>query len=125
VPAFDIPVNLPHAATLARRLRTRLAAKLEGLSDIEALRDLADELLDALVEYEGGQDPAEPEELEAVERAAEVARRLVDEIERLGAGDDRIGQTVRNVFECLGLGAEGADISLRAGESPTSLMRPL
>ena len=37
---------------------------------------------------------------------------------------DRLGQLVRNYFECLELGAEGAEISLRAGEDPRSLQRP-
>jgi hypothetical protein len=49
----------------------------------------------------------------------------VDAIEALGVGEDRLGQNVRNLFECLGLGQEGAEISLRAGEDPRSLMRPV
>ena len=48
----------------------------------------------------------------------------MDEIEKAGAGADRLGQQVRNLFECLELGEEGAAISLRAGENPRSLLRP-
>jgi hypothetical protein len=55
---------------------------------------------------------------------ADLARALVDQIERAGAGSDRLGQHVRNFFECLSLGEEGAAISLRAGEDPNSIQRP-
>jgi hypothetical protein len=44
--------------------------------------------------------------------------------ERDGIADDRLGQAVRNLFECLELGEEGAEISLRAGENPDSALRP-
>jgi hypothetical protein len=40
-------------------------------------------------------------------------------------GHDRLGQCVRNFFECLELGREGAAISLRAGENPRSMQRPM
>ncbi len=49
---------------------------------------------------------------------------LVDELEARGWKDDRLGQTVRNLFECLERGAEGAALSLRAGEDPRSPLRP-
>ena len=58
------------------------------------------------------------------EMAAASGRKLVEEIERMGIGEDRLGQAVRNLFECLGFAEEGAAISLRAGEDPNSLMRP-
>jgi hypothetical protein len=53
-----------------------------------------------------------------------LARKMVDAFERDGIADDRLGQAVRNLFECLELGAEGAEISLRAGENPDSALRP-
>ncbi len=56
--------------------------------------------------------------------AAALARLVVDDIEKSGVGYDRLGQAVRNLFECLALGEEGASQSLRAGENPGSLMRP-
>ena len=58
------------------------------------------------------------------DQAAVLGRKLVDQIEREKAGHDRLGQCVRNLFECLELGQEGAVISLRAGEDPKSFQRP-
>ena len=51
--------------------------------------------------------------------------RWLADIERLHIGDDRLGQAVRNFFECLGLGVEGARLSLLAGENPDSALRPV
>jgi len=59
------------------------------------------------------------------DQAAMLGRRIVEQIERGGFGHDRLGQCVRNLFECLELGREGAEISLRAGENPGSLQRPV
>jgi hypothetical protein len=59
------------------------------------------------------------------DRAAGLARKLVDHIEQGGLGNDRLGQCVRNLFECLELGLEGVSISLRAGENPKSFQRPV
>ena len=53
-----------------------------------------------------------------------LGRLLVDHIERDQLGHDRLGQGIRNLFECLELGREGAVISLRAGEDPRSFQRP-
>ena len=57
--------------------------------------------------------------------AAALGRLIVDDIEKSGVGYDRLGQAVRNLFECLAMGEEGARISLRAGEDPRSTMRPV
>jgi hypothetical protein len=59
------------------------------------------------------------------DRVAALGRELFDAIEAARLGGDRLGQCVRNFFECLELGLEGADISLRAGEDPRSLQRPM
>jgi hypothetical protein len=59
-----------------------------------------------------------------IEEALRLGRAIVDEVERAKAGHDRLGQAVRNLFECLERGEEGAAISLRAGENPGSLLRP-
>lgn len=53
-----------------------------------------------------------------------MGRVLVSEIAAAGVGGDRIGQCVRNLFECLERGEEGARLSLLAGEDPCSLLRP-
>ena len=123
---FQVPVNLPHAATISKRLATRLAA--HGLDDNpegDALRDAVEELRERLGAYEEGPEPPDDEAAREVAEVAAIARRIVDEIERLELGEDRLGQAVRNLFECLGLGEEGAEISLRAGENPNSLLRPV
>ncbi len=120
---FDIPLDLPHASRIADRIQTLLEKHTEEL-EIEApeLMDLSDQLSAFLFrhsEEEGG--PA----LASRDEAAAMGRQLVDEIERAEIRGDRLGQLVRNLFECLELGREGAEISLRAGENPGSLQRPL
>jgi len=68
--------------------------------------------------------PAEAAE-QVRQSAAALGRRVVDDIEQAaGLGYDRMGQAVRNLFECLSMGEEGARLSLRAGENPNSTMRP-
>ena len=69
-------------------------------------------------------NPPAPEAAVLRERSAELGRTLVDCIERDGLGQDRLGQCVRNFFECLEMGREGTLISLRAGENPRSIQRP-
>src|SRR5262249_49998894 len=125
---YKVPVNLPHAATIVRRIEHRLSGSAASLDDDERsdeLWRLAQMLSNQLGRYEGGQDPGESEAAAVIEGAASTGRLLVDEIEKLEIGEDRLGQLIRNLFECLGLGEEGAEISLRAGENPNSLMRPL
>ncbi len=80
-------------------------------------------LLEPCVELD--ENPARALALQLRERAAVLGRTLVDQIESGGLGFDRLGQCVRNLFECLELGREGAAISLRAGEDPRSLQRPV
>ena len=58
------------------------------------------------------------------DEAAAIGRELVDAVVASQLTSDRLGQLVRNLFECLELGAEGAQISLAAGENPDSLQRP-
>ncbi len=113
---FRVPLNLPHAATVSVRIRHHRKGAAE-----ESTRLLV-HLLDPYREME---DNPEPGVAKAVaEEAAALARRVVDELEAAKVGHDRLGQAVRNFFECLGLGEEGAAISLRAGENPNSALRP-
>ena len=86
---------------------------------------LIEMLQDKIGKYEGANDPSDDETREVVEESAVIARQIVDEIEQLQVGEDRLGQLIRNLFECMGLGKEGAEISLRAGENPGSLLRPM
>jgi len=122
---YNVPVNLPHAATLANRIELRLAAmQVFEHPDSEPLILLIENLQGTIGRYEGANDPSDTETQEVVEKAATIARSIVDQIEQMQAGEDRLGQLIRNLFECLGLGKEGAEISLRAGEDPNSLLRP-
>lgn len=112
----DIPLNLPHAATISNRIVYHLR-RMEGpLPRALELRRLLDPYLD--------QDDNPPEGVAIAAKAAEIGRALVDDIEAAECGDDRLGQCVRNLFECLELGEEGAQLSLRAGENPNSALRP-
>jgi hypothetical protein len=124
---YNVSLDLPHAGTIASRivrfLDTRSGA--EGEDDAELLR-LAEEIHDALVACSmSGENPPASEAIELRDRVAALARALVDRIEAVGVAHDRLGQHVRNLFECLELGEEGAEISLRAGEDPNSIQRPV
>lgn len=126
VPHFRIPLNLPHAGRVARRIVLLLptAARTPGPAADEARR-LAKELEDYLAPcYDLGENPTGPTAAVIQARAAELGRGLVTAIEKGALGSDRIGQCVRNLFECLELGVEGTLISLRAGEDPKSPQRP-
>jgi hypothetical protein len=126
-PFFQVALNLPHAGRVARRIMKLLPALgPAGGADAAAARGAAAELLvllDPCMEL----DENPPGELgrSVRDRAAALGRRLVDCIEHGGFGGDRLGQCIRNLFECLELGREGAEISLRAGEDPRSLQRPV
>jgi hypothetical protein len=124
---FDLPLNIPHAATVAWRIPRVMASR--GWADEpwgEGLLQHAGMLEQRLSEYRHADDNPDSAEAEEVcQEAADLARTLVAEMERAGVGDDRVGQCIRNLFECLGMGREGAEISLRAGESPNSPQRPV
>lgn len=122
---MEIPINIPHARTIAQRIESRLSPVFSrGDLDTVELEDVLSTLTETLNPFDEENDPGE--DCEAVRHAAAaVARRLVDEVEDLGVGNDRLGQAVRNLFECLGFASEGAELSLRAGENPNSLMRPM
>jgi hypothetical protein len=125
-PFFQVALNLPHAGRIARRIILILPARgaPEG-AEAAARRTAADllELLEPCMEQD--ENPPGKPGLVIRDRAAELGRLLVAQIEGGGIGFDRLGQCVRNLFECLELGREGAEISLRAGENPRSLQRPV
>jgi len=130
-PYFKVPLNLPHAGKIAGRLRYHVDRRLTVVQvdsvNLDPLFDGLDALIEllepCLVAEENPSDEAEARAL--AEQSAKLGRELVAEIERLKLGDDRLGQAVRNFFECLELGEEGARISLRAGENPNSALRPV
>jgi hypothetical protein len=117
---FDLPLNLPHAGTIAKRI----LAKLEEHDAPEAKQTVLELVLLLAEPRMEGENPPEPDAERMRLQALELTRRLVSQIESGGLGDDRLGQHVRNLFECLSEGAEGARESLRAGEDPNSPMRP-
>ncbi|HEV8585789.1 MAG TPA: hypothetical protein VGT02_12530 [Methylomirabilota bacterium] len=118
---FDLPLDLPHAATIS----ARIVQRLQQDPDTSALA-AAHRLCRLLVPYhETGENPATEEAALVVDRAARLGRAIVEAVERAGVGHDRLGQAIRNLFECLSMGEEGAAISLRAGEDPHSALRPV
>lgn len=116
-------LNLPHALTIVGRLALYLEPRREPVPVEETQ---VREHIEALYELLGPhtEDPPAKVALPLAARAAERARLLAEEIARAGYTGDRIGQCVRNLFECLGLPAEGAALSLTCGERPDSPLRP-
>jgi hypothetical protein len=123
IPHFQIPLNLPHAGRIAERIVALLDR--EGTPG-PAVEKTADRLVALLQPYsESDENPRADVARRVRDQAAELGRQLVDEIESTRLGHDRLGQCVRNLFECLELGREGAVVSLRAGENPASFQRPV
>jgi len=121
---FDIPLDLPHAGRMADRILDLLERHCEELDvDAPELFAAAERLSNLLFRYTD-RDDNPPDALRIRDEAAVAARELVTQMEQSHVTGDRLGQYVRNLFECLELGAEGAEISLRAGERPDSLQRP-
>ncbi len=118
-------LNLPHARTVLQRIGRSLEAlgAFGGAADgHEApLAGAFDAVEMSLRGFD--EDPPAAVALEAADEAAELARRLVAAILATPARGDRLGQHVRNLFECLGLPEEGAERALRCGESPDSPLR--
>lgn len=123
---FEIPMDLPHAGRIADRIVALLEKHTEEMGlDVPEVMDIADRLSSYLFRNGGGGDDNPPNANEVRDQAAMLGRQLVDAMEAAHLTGDRLGQLVRNLFECLELGKEGAEISLRAGENPKSLQRPI
>ena len=116
-------INLPHAATVLGRLFHYLEFREEPTPvEQTQIGEILSEMEQLLNPYH-----TDPPADVAVAAAADVAghgRRLVEEIVRARYRGDRLGQCVRNLFECLGLPEEGAALSLDCGERPDSPLRP-
>jgi hypothetical protein len=123
---FKIPLDLPHAGTISMRIAHCLSSQVEAPSpEYRHLASITRGLQDLLIPFRNlGCNPPKPEAEQTTLDAARLGRELVSELERLHLGGDRLGQCVRNHFECLELGEEGAALGLRAGENPLSLLRP-
>jgi hypothetical protein len=121
-----VRLNLPHARTIVQRI----GRSLEALGAFgEAGNGHATPLVAAYEALEThlrrfDEDPPAAEALAAADEAAELARGLVEAILAGPARGDRLGQHVRNLFECLGLADEGAELSLLCGERADSPLRP-
>ena len=115
-PGLMLRRHIGHAGTVAVRVRRFL----RGTAD-----DLSRRLVEVLAPWrELDVEPPAAEADRLAQEAAALTREIVAEVERRGAGHDRLGQAVRNLLECLGFAAEGAELSLRAGEDPKSPLRP-
>ena len=115
-------INLPHARTVTARIERSLhALGAFGQSSnghAAPLHEACSRLSRELESFD--EDPPAQEALQAADSAAVVARALVDEIIAGPARSERLGQHVRNLFECFGLAEEGALLSVQCGESPES-----
>jgi hypothetical protein len=124
---YDIPLDIPHAGRLADRILSLLEKHAEelGVEAPDAL-ETAEAMSSLLFRWSANEEnPPEAQAEEVRQQAAALGRQLVDQLEAAHIASDRLGQFIRNYFECLELGEEGARISLRAGENPKSLQRPV
>ena len=119
-----VHINLPHSRTVLARIERMLdflgafAPDAPGGPALHAAFRAVERAADPYDE-----DPALAPAIEAADAQAERARTLVAALLETPVRSDRLGQHVRNLFECLGLPEEGAELSLRCGEKPDSLMR--
>lgn len=116
-------INLPHARTIAERIERQL--ELLRVLEGDAGRETNERILALRSALEPWSEDPDPEGAAAaadppLALARELVRAIVSD-ER--ARSDRLGQCVRNLFECLGLPNEGRRLSLACGEDPDSLMR--
>src|SRR3954449_11392307 len=97
---FDIPLDLPHAGRIADRILILAEKHAEELG-IEApgVIESAQELWSLLFKFTGEEDNP-PNALEIRDQAAAISRQLVDHMEDVHLASDRLGQLVRNLFEC-------------------------
>lgn len=119
-----VHINLPHARTIVQRVRRTLEALGafgEATNGGAVLSEACREVDGSLRPYD--EDPPLAAALEAADAAAAKGRGLVAAILETPYRSDRLGQHVRNLFECLGLAEEGATLSVQCGERPDSPLR--
>jgi hypothetical protein len=120
-----VRINLPHSRTIIQRIARSLEALgafgEEGDGGAVALHAACEALKEEAEPFD--EDPAFEDTLRAGDRIAEKARGLVSAVLGTTARGDRLGQLVRNLFECLGLPEEGAALALDCGERPDSPLR--
>jgi hypothetical protein len=120
-----VNVNLPHARTIVQRIGRSLEVLGAFREDQNGGALALHAAFESLEAYLRGfdEDPAFEQAIAAADAAAEHGRALAAAIMATTARGDRLGQSVRNLFECLGLAAEGARLSLECGERPDSALR--
>lgn len=123
-PHFNTALNLHHAATLSNRIVSRLSQVVPVEEDSESLEQAHFLMSEMLPYFDHDYEPSVAETMVMREHMLDLARHLVQLIEFEGHKSDRLGQSVRNLFECLAADHEGAMMGLRAGENPNSLQRP-
>jgi hypothetical protein len=118
-------INLPHTRIIVDRIGRsldNLGGFTEGGNGASSDLGAAYEELEATVR-EHEQDLPPHLAIPAADAVAERGRTLVAAILRTRCRGDRLGQCVRNLFECLGLSEEGAALGLECGERPDSPLR--
>jgi len=119
-----VRINLPHAHSIAGRIARTLEAlgafaeESDGTGALHAASTRLDEALETFIE-----DPPFEQAVRRADEMAVLARALVGTILEVPVRNERLGQHVRNLFECLGLAEEGAELGIRCGEPPDSPLR--
>jgi len=120
-----VDINLPHSRAVIARIGRTLeflgAFREEANGGALALHAAFSGLERDAAPFD--EDPAQEAAVAAADALALRARALVAAILDTPIRSDRLGQHVRNLFECLGLGAEGAELSVQCGERPDSPLR--
>jgi hypothetical protein len=119
-----VNINLPHSRTVVQRIGRMLeflGALRPDARGGPALQEAFDLLEKDAEPFD--EDPALEAAVTSADALAVRARGLVDALVAAEVRSDRLGQHVRNLFECLALAEEGAELSLRCGERPDSPMR--
>jgi len=119
-----VNINLPHSRTVLARIGRMLEfldAFAEDASGGPALHTAFQALEREAEPYD--EDPALAAAIAAADAIAERARTFVEALLQTPVRSDRLGQHVRNLFECPRLPGDGARLALQCGERPDSLMR--
>jgi len=120
-----VRINLPHARTVLGRIRRSLEALGAfgggGNGHPAPLAEALEAVEIALRPFD--RDPSAADAIGAADAVAGAARGLVEAIVATPARGDRLGQHVRNLFECLGLPEEGRELALDCGEREDSPLR--
>jgi hypothetical protein len=82
-PHFKVPLNLPHAATVASRLIYHVNRFEKKVASRQASLDAAEAVSERLSEFRGGENPDPAAAKAVVAEVAELARKMIDTFEHL------------------------------------------